>query len=78
MEWLASFMWFVGRKLHQERGQEGDRVCEGRIRNQVEVRSSRFKRPLGEPVVGAVALAEDVVGDGLTPGSEDVPGCSCS
>ena len=67
-----------GQKLLQERGQKADRVCEGRIRNQVEARSSGFKRPLGEPGVGSAALAEDVVGDGLTPASEDVPGCGCS
>jgi hypothetical protein len=67
-----------GQELLHESGQKADRVCEGLIRDQVEVRSSRFKRPLGEPVVGVVALAEDMVGDGLTPGSEDVPGCGCS
>ena len=67
-----------GQKLLQERGQKADRVCEGLIRGQVEVRSSRFKCPFGEPVMGVVALAEDEVGDGLTAGSGDVPGCSCS
>ena len=62
----------------EENGQKADSVCEVLIRGKVEVRSSRFKCPFGEPVMGVVALAEDEVGDGLTAGSEDVPGCSCS
>ena len=67
-----------GQELLQERGQKADRVCEGLIRGKVEVRSSRFKRPCGEPVMGVVALVEDEVGDGLAASGEDVPGCSCS
>ena len=67
-----------GQEMLHESGQKADRVCEGLIRDQVEVRSSRFKCPFGEAVMGVVALAEDEVGDGPTAGSEDVPGCSFS
>jgi len=67
-----------GQKLLQDSGQEAGRVGEGRIWYQEELRMSWFQYPLFEPVMGVVALAEDVVRDGLTPTSEGVPGSGCS
>ena len=53
-------------------------MCEVLIRDKVEVRSSRLKRPFGEAVVGVLAIFEDVVGDGLAAGGENVPRGCCS
>ena len=62
----------------KKNGQNAESVCEVLIRGKVEVRSSRFKCPCGEAVVGVVALVEDEVGDGLAASGEDVPGGCCS
>ena len=53
-------------------------MCEDLIWGKVEVPSSRLKCPFGEIVVGVVAVFEDVAGDGLAAGDEDIPRGCCS
>jgi hypothetical protein len=65
-----------GQKLLKESGQKAESVCEDLIWGKVEVPSSRLKCPFGEIAVGVVAAFEDVAGDGLAAGDEDIPrGC---
>ena len=76
---VVGFVYVVhGHKLLQDSAQEAGRVGEGRIGYQEELRISGFQYPLFEPVMDVVALAEDVVRDGLTPASEGAPGSGCS
>jgi len=64
--------------LLKENGQKAESVREVLIGDKVEVRSSRLKRPFGEIVVGVLAIFEDVAGDGLAAGGENVARGCCS
>jgi hypothetical protein len=67
-----------GQKLLKEGGQKAESVCEDWIWGEEEVPSSRLKCPFGEVVVGVVAVFEDIAGDGLAAGDEEIPRGCCS